>query len=164
MMEIQCPAPDCQYKTPEMEAQLAMQFLMLHNANVHESANRQGCKPEAMKRPLATLDMTETAWRDFKSQWQRYKRSTGLTGQDITDQLISCCADPLRMIINSRVRCHPQLMSEDSSNNSSSVCDFSLFWLFALNTGLEHLTICLLAHRASDRTRSIYLIGAVPSI
>ena len=65
-MEIQCPAPDCQYKTPEMEAQLAMQLLMLHNANVHESANRQGCKPEAMKRPLATLDMTETAWRDFK--------------------------------------------------------------------------------------------------
>ena len=76
MMEIQCPAPDCQYKTPEMEAQLAMQLLMLHNANVHESANRQGCKPEAMKRPLATLDMTGTAWRDFKSQWQRYKRST----------------------------------------------------------------------------------------
>ena len=49
-----------------------------------------------------------------------------------------------------------------SSNNSSSVFDFSLFWLFALNTELEHLTICLLAHRASDRTRSIYLIGAVP--
>ena len=102
MMEIQCPAPDCQYKTPEMEAQLAMQLLMLHNANVHKSANRQGCKPEAMKRPLATLDMTETAWRDFKSQWQRYKRSTGLTGQDITDQLISCCADPLQMVIGSQ--------------------------------------------------------------
>ena len=84
-----------------MEAQLAMQLLMLHNANVHESANRQGCKPEAMIRPLATLDMTETPWRDFKSQWQRYKPSTGLTGQDITDQLISCCADPLRMVINS---------------------------------------------------------------
>ena len=49
-----------------------------------------------------------------------------------------------------------------SSNNSSSVFDFSLFWLFALNTELEHLTICLLAHRASDRMRSIYLIGAVP--
>ena len=114
MMEIQCPAPDCQYKTPEMEAQLAMQLLMLHNANVHESANRQGCKPEAMKRPLATLDMTETAWRDFKSQWQRYKRSTGLTGQDITDQLISCCADPLRMIINSESGATLNSMSEDN--------------------------------------------------
>ena len=114
MMEIQCPAPHCQYKTPEMEAQLAMQLLMLHNANVHESANRQGCKPEAMKRPLATLDMTETAWRDFKSQWQRYKRSTGLTGQDITDQLISCCADPLRMIINSESGATLNSMSEDN--------------------------------------------------
>ena len=114
MMEIQCPAPDCQYKTPEMEAQLAMQLLMLHNANVHESANRQGCKPEAMKRPLATLDMTETAWRDFKSQWQRYKRPTGLTGQDITDQLISCCADPLRMIINSESGATLNSMSEDN--------------------------------------------------
>ena len=65
-MKIQCPAPDCQYKTPEMEAQLAMQLLMLHNANVHESATRQGCKPEALKRPLATLDMTETAWEGFQ--------------------------------------------------------------------------------------------------
>ena len=24
-IEIQCPAPDCQYKTPEMDAQLAVQ-------------------------------------------------------------------------------------------------------------------------------------------
>ena len=45
--------------------------------------------------------MTETAWRDFESQWLRYKRSTGLTGDDIIDQLISCCSDSLRMNINS---------------------------------------------------------------
>ena len=97
-----------------MEAQLAMQLLMLHNANVHESANRQGCKPEPMKRPLATLDMTETAWRDFRSQWQRYKWSTGLTGQDITDQLISCCADQLCMVINSESGATLNSMSEDN--------------------------------------------------
>ena len=82
--------------------------------NVHGSATREGCKPEAMKHPLATLDMTETAWRDFKSQWQQYKRSTGLTGQDVTDQQISCCADPFRMIINSESGATLNSMAEEN--------------------------------------------------
>ena len=82
-----------------------MQLLGLHNANVHagfkKSPNQSACTAEALKRPQAGLDMTAAAWRDFESQWVRYKRSTCLAGQDIADQLISCCTDPLRMEINS---------------------------------------------------------------
>ena len=88
MMEIQCPAPDCQYKTPEMEAQLAMQLLMLHNANVHESANRQGCKPEAMKTCLdawnwyhsVQLDKNSRKMTSFITPWGVYRYRTAPQG------------------------------------------------------------------------------------
>jgi len=101
-MELKCPAPSCDYVTPKMEASLAMQMLTLHNGNNHKTVlNTVSCKAEALKRPEATLDMSDTAWRDFKSQWSRYKRSTGLQNQEAIDQLISCCSNPLRMDINS---------------------------------------------------------------
>ena len=54
-----------------------------------------GCKPERMSRPKADLSMSESTWRDFEGQWARYKRSTKLVGQDLLDQLIASCSDPL---------------------------------------------------------------------
>ena len=106
-MELQCPAPSCTYKTVKLEPALAMQMLAMHTSTNHVAStandvNSAGNKPQALKRPQATLDMSETSWRDFESQWLRYKRSTGLRDQEAAiDQLVSCCSDDLRMDINS---------------------------------------------------------------
>ena len=99
-----------------MEPALAMQLLVLHSTNVHGTgpANTGGCRAESLKCPQAVSDMTETSWRDFEYQWVRYKRSTGLAGQDITDQLISCCSDSLRMNINSSPGATLNAMTEEN--------------------------------------------------
>ena len=75
-----------------MEPQLAMQLLGLHNTNVHAGFKNSP--------------------NQIKSQWVRYKRSTCLAGQDIADQLISCCTDPLRMEINSETGTNLNSMAE----------------------------------------------------
>lgn len=111
-MEIQCPAPDCGYKTQKMDPQYAMQQLTLHNAAVHGCSSVR-CKPESLKRPLATLDMSEGQWRDFSSQWSRYSRSTGLSGQDAVDQLMCACSDPLRLDMNSESGTKLNSMNEE---------------------------------------------------
>lgn len=105
-MEIQCPAPNCSYTTAKLEPPLSMQLLEMHHSSVHiatHTSTAPSCKPETVPRPRIDMDISETAWRDFSSQWVRYKRSTGVTGQDAADQLISCCSDALRMTVNSEV-------------------------------------------------------------
>ena len=89
-MEIQCPVPNCDYKTQEMEPQYAMQHFMLHNSAVHiVKADKPSYKAEALKRPPANLDMSQAEWQDFESQWSRCKRSTGQSDKDAVDQFLA---------------------------------------------------------------------------
>lgn len=101
-MEIVCPAQDCQYKTAKMDPKLAMDLLTIHNSHMHGSNNNSSSsKAESLKRPEICHDASESVWRDFELQWKRYKRSTGISGSDVIDQLICCCSNTLRMDINS---------------------------------------------------------------
>jgi len=40
-------------------------------------------------------DVTETDWNYFQESWTRYKRSTGLEGQSVMDQLWACASQSL---------------------------------------------------------------------
>ena len=47
--------------------------------------------------------MTEAKWRDFLKQWARYKQSSGISSQDIVDDLILCLSDELRLEVTSEL-------------------------------------------------------------
>ena len=57
-------------------------------------------KAEKLTRPTLEEEISEVDWNFFKNEWSRYKRSTGLTGQSIMDQLWACASD------NMKKRCH----------------------------------------------------------
>ena len=111
-IELQCPAilddgDQCKYKTQKLQFDNAVQLLRLHK-EIQHPARGDGhavpggaCRPEKMTRPKADLEMSETTWRDFTGQWERYKRSTKLGGQDLLDQLVLCCSDTLRLDLKS---------------------------------------------------------------
>ena len=104
VMELQCPASSCEFKTPKMGSKEAMEYLTLHNSHAHAVQPVQhhpSSKAESLKRPEITHDASESTWRDFELQWKRYKRSTGISGCDVIDQLISCCSSTLRLDLNS---------------------------------------------------------------
>ena len=113
-VKLTCPVNACGWKTDEVDTgeamasyTLAEKMLNTHVAIDHKQEQTQavvatgGCKPERMSRPKADLSMSESTWRDFEGQWARYKRSTKLVGQDLLDQLIASCSDPLRMDLRS---------------------------------------------------------------
>ena len=48
------------------------------------------------KAPVAHLEMSESKWNFFISEWERYKRSTNQKDKECQDQLIDACEEELR--------------------------------------------------------------------
>lgn len=103
-----CYVPDCEYKTPENLNTLELQIrdLELHLKGAHHELGRandsmvsQGAagvaKPDKLPRPTLDEGITEADWVWFEERWTRYKRSTGLDGQNIIDHLWACASDDL---------------------------------------------------------------------
>ena len=109
---LECPNVGCtlgkdgnKYVTPEMKAELAFKMLDLHHQNHAQEevpANKRNMR-ERQKKPSADMEMTEAKWRDFLNQWARYKRSSGISGQDIVDDLVLCLSDELRLEVTSEL-------------------------------------------------------------
>ena len=49
------------------------------------------------------MKMTEAKWRDFLNQWARYKRCSGVGGQDVVDDLVLCLSDDSRLEVTSEL-------------------------------------------------------------
>ena len=58
---------------------------------------------ERQKKPSVDMEMTEARWRDFENQWARYKRASGVSGQDVVDDLVLCLSDALRLEVTSEL-------------------------------------------------------------
>ena len=98
--------PECEWvMDEEMEENIAFRYLEIHVKIKHTTATNntvtnRGMR-EKMKKPTADLEMTEAKWRDFSNQWALYKRASGISGQEIVDDLWQCLSDPLRMEVTS---------------------------------------------------------------
>ena len=108
-----CQVPGCTYQTPAgiPSHELQQGDIRLHLVMVHAEAaaalgamNNQAVPPgsqssvkaEKLSRPILGEEITEVDWGFFLSEWDRYKRSTGVTGQNAMDQLWACAADSLK--------------------------------------------------------------------
>ena len=70
-ISLPCPDDACGWKTVKVEQWLAKELLDQHIQVKHHSSGavtEVWCKPERMIRPKASLDMSETTWRDFTGQ------------------------------------------------------------------------------------------------
>lgn len=103
-VKLKCTRSDCGWvMDQEMEMADARWYVELHIKTEHPIITQAAAnnRREKMKRPSAELDMSESKWRDFINQWGIYKRTSGVTGQDIVDDLWQCLSDPLRMEVTS---------------------------------------------------------------
>ena len=114
---LECPYAECKlgvggakYKTPEMEIEFTMRMLELHVQQNHgqgqvvAAANTVNKNMrERQNKPTADMEMTEARWRDFENQWVRYKRASGVSGQEVVDDLVLCLSDALRLEVTSEL-------------------------------------------------------------
>ena len=101
-----CGARGCHYNTPlgaEMPAML--EFLKLHTQQAHPATvetGNQGPRPttkvDKRPRPEINEEMSEHDWRFFLSEWKDYVRATGVSEQNLLDELWSCMSPDLRRL------------------------------------------------------------------
>ena len=93
----------CNFTTPSgAEMKDMLDFMKLHTQQAHPALlvtgreTRPTTKVDNMPRLVMNEEMSEHDWRFFGSEWEDYKRATGVTGQNVLDVLWSCMADDLR--------------------------------------------------------------------
>ena len=92
----------------ELGEENAMKMLELHVQQNHEQGQVVAAAPskntrERQRKPMAGMEMSEARWRDFENQWARYKRASGVSGQDVVDDLVLCLSDTLRLEVTSEL-------------------------------------------------------------
>ena len=78
-----------------------MEFHMAVDHAVHITNSSTSAAPSKVdKRPLpeASQDMSEHEFRFFESEWNLYKRATGIQGQTLVDELWSCMSSDLKKL------------------------------------------------------------------
>ena len=97
-----CTAPGCDFETPLNIPtwELVIQCLTNHTQVAHavqpiQQPRDQGVlsarpKPAPVQRPEIDLGTTESEWNFFIAEFDRYKRTTGITGQTVLDELWHC--------------------------------------------------------------------------
>ena len=105
----ECPVDTCDYLTPAglPNYDLVYRDMEMHTRYGHQSPappDRTGdqgtgitghSRADKLPRPSLKDEATEADFIFFKDSWTRYKRSTGLTGQAVVDQLWACCSQEL---------------------------------------------------------------------
>ena len=70
-----------------------------HAVNIPTSAQAAApSKVDKRPRPEASQDMSEHEFRFFESEWNLYKRATGIKGQTLVDELWSCMSSDLKKL------------------------------------------------------------------
>ena len=88
-----CSNPDCEYSTPGNipSFELILKALELHVRTAHsEYSGKASNKVEKLKRPIITVNMSESDWTFYEHKWTRYRRQAALTGQNLLDELWAC--------------------------------------------------------------------------
>ena len=108
-----CTAPGCDFETPLNIPtwELVIQCLTNHTQVAHavqptQQPRDQGVlsarpKPAPVQRPEIDLGTTESEWNFFIAEFDRYKRTTGITGQTVLDELWHCQTKQLRVLVQS---------------------------------------------------------------
>ena len=97
-VSMECSFPDCQYTTPATipTYEYVLKALELHVSAAHSTVmgvgNRRNDAPktEKPKRPQIQANMSEGDWVFFEHKWSRYKRQSGISGQQLVDEIWAC--------------------------------------------------------------------------
>ena len=100
---IACEVEGCNFSTEEgiPSHEIKIERLKLHHQQKHSATTTSlkvnFPKPALLPRPELPEDASEQEWLQWKSKWERYKRSClqGVDEKMVVDQLMACCSKDL---------------------------------------------------------------------
>ena len=103
-----CSKTACEWKTPPncpswdlMMRAMELHMGAEHSVNIATASSAHAAAPSKVDkrpRPEASQDMSEHEFRFFESEWNLYKRATGIQGQTLVDELWSCMSSDLKKL------------------------------------------------------------------
>ena len=84
MPAVNCPYPECEYITPDLEAAIVAVLLSTHSLT-HAQGHTDtaaAAKTEKVKRPSITKSGSSEDWAYFLSRWSDYKQAMKVAGKD----------------------------------------------------------------------------------
>ena len=105
---VPCSVPDCKYVTPTNVPtwDLIRDMLQMHIQAAHGVMQAEGHrdntvrpKPAPVARPEIDLGASEHEWNFFVAEFERYKRTTGISGSTVLDELWHCQNKSLRSLM-----------------------------------------------------------------
>ena len=120
---VACSVQGCDYTTPANTPtwEIIRDFLQVHASTAHPAQAGAGPhhapappvrpKPAPVSRPEIDLGANEADWRFFTDEFGRHKRSTGIDGQTVLDELWHCQTRALRTL----------MQAEDTANLNTEV-------------------------------------------
>ena len=106
MTAIQLSCGSCSYVTAKLSEAAAIETLRSHTNGSHNNASRV----ERKKRPTIKAEISMQEWSYFNRNWNVYKKSTGISGDILTSELLDCCDEQLDMDIH---RIHPDIDTKE---------------------------------------------------
>ena len=100
-LPMQCSHPGCDYETPGSipTYEYVLKALELHVNSAHPLGGRKDAtKVEKPKRPQIQANMSEGDWLFFENKWTRYVRQSGITGQQLLDEIWACLDSDLERL------------------------------------------------------------------
>ena len=136
---VSCSVQGCDWVTPANVPtwELLRDMLQIHVGSVHgvPARGQEGGQPAAVRpkpapvaRPEIDLGASEHEWKFFVAEFERYKRTTGISGTTVLDELWHCQAKSLRSL----------MQAEASITNLDTEQSVSTFGIEHVNFG-EHV-------------------------
>ena len=89
--------PDVIGISPDLLQQIITSAISAASSSSPRDATSNTTTPmERATRPSIEMGMTDGTWEFFLGEWKMYKRTTGLNGSAIIDQLLYACSDDFR--------------------------------------------------------------------
>ena len=101
MPVVNCPRPDCDYCTDDVEAILVAALLSAHTTIHLGGGNNQSShiRPPPMERPKLLPNCPRADWEVFVAKWRSFKAATGVASDKMVHQLLGCLDSELSSLV-----------------------------------------------------------------
>ncbi len=96
MSKLKCPIGDCPYVTEEVSQETALELIKIHIVTHSVNIDHPPSKTRKPERPEIDTGASETQWAFFKRKWETYKKRSGITGDELKQELEAACTIELQ--------------------------------------------------------------------
>ena len=112
MVELECPIPGCNYRTPAGSSETVACTLLSAHSTIHMGGRTTAAPGPKLERPKVDSGLNQEEWNLFLRRWDAFVIGSGLDPANCSTQLFQCASDSLG---DSLLRSNPGIMNRPTA-------------------------------------------------